>query len=257
MKAMTNDDMTLVEHLTELRKRLIWIIVTFVSAFILGFVIAGPVVEQLKMDPIAANISLHAFGPADALRVYMQVAFVSALILTTPVILYHVWAFVAPGLDSTERRALLMYIPFAVLLLILGLAFGYFILFPMVIGFMASFSEALGVQETYGIAQYFSFMFNLIVPVGLIFELPVIVLFLTAIRIINPLVLVKFRKYAIFLAVVIGALITPPDLISNILVAIPMLILYEFSIILSKIVYRRQLRKQQEEEEYALIKTDD
>ena len=101
-------------------------------------------------------------------------------------------------------------------------------------------------------------MFNLIVPVSLLFELPVIIMFLTRLRIVNPMILVHFRKYAIFLSVVIAALITPPDFISNILVAIPLIVLYEISIGLSKIIYRKQKKMDQEwEEEFATIDTED
>ncbi len=257
---MNDKEMSMIEHLSELRVRLIWVIVCFILFMVIGFISAKPVVEYMKNDPAASNISWHVFGFTDALRIYMQVAFVIALVLTLPVILYHVWRFMSPGLTELERRALLLYIPFAFLLLLLGISFGYYILFPMIIGFMSNFTYALGAEETYGLTHYFQFMFNLIVPVSLLFELPVIILFLTTIRVLNPMILVKFRKYALFLSVVISALITPPDFISNILVAIPLVILYEISIWLSKWVYRKQKEKDkewEEEEEFALIKTDD
>jgi sec-independent protein translocase protein TatC len=248
-----NKEMTLVEHLTELRKRIIWTALLFIIALVLGFTVAGPVVEYLKSNLVVSSVSMHVFGLGEALRVYIQVAFLIAFIVTTPVILYHLWAFVAPGLEPKERKALLLYIPFAVIMLITGLLFAYYLLFPMVVGFLSGFTATLGVEETYGIAQYFQFMFNLVIPVGLVFELPIIILFLTAIRLLNPLVLIRVRKYAIFFSVVLAALITPPDFVSNILVAIPLILLYEFSIWLSRMLYRKQLREK-EEEELATIK---
>lgn len=255
---MTKKEMSMVEHLSELRIRLVWILVSFVFAMIIGFLAAEPVVEHIKHDPVAANVSWHVFGLSDALRIYMQVAFIIALVITLPLILYHLWRFVSPGLLEEEKKAIATYIPFSCLLLIIGLLFGYYFLFPMIIGFMSNFSTLLGAQETYGLTQYFQFLFNLILPISLLFELPIIILFLTSIRLVNPPLLIKFRKYAILLSVIVAAAITPPDFISNIVVTIPILILYELSIVLSKGIYRRQLERQaQWEEEFATIHTDE
>lgn len=254
---MKNKEMSLADHLSELRIRLIWILGSFVLAMIIGFLAAEPVVEHIKQDPIAVNVSWHVFGLSDALRIYMQVAFIIALVITLPLILYHLLRFVSPGLMEEEKKAIATYIPFSFILLIIGIMFGYYFLFPMIIGFMSGFSAMLGAHETYGLTQYFQFLFNLILPISLLFELPVIILFLTSIRIVNPPLLIKFRKYAIFLAVVIAAAITPPDFVSNIVVTIPVLILYEISILLSKRIYRRQQKQQAELEEFATIDTED
>ncbi|RKD22591.1 twin arginine-targeting protein translocase TatC [Ammoniphilus oxalaticus] len=256
---MNDNQMSVVEHLSELRKRLIWIISGFVVALIFGFLVAGPVVEHIKNDPIAVNIEdWYVFGLSDALRIYMQVAFVIALAFTLPLILYHIWRFVSPGLMEEERKAIAAYIPFSFLLLIIGLLFGYYFLFPLIIGFLSGFSQMLGASETYGLTQYFQFLFNLILPISLLFELPIIILFLTSIRVVNPPLLIKFRKYAMLLSVIVAAMITPPDFISNIVVTIPIIILYEISIILSKRIYRKQLARQARyEEEFATIRTDD
>jgi len=260
---MTDKEMTWVEHLGEVRKRLIWIILGFVASMVLGLFLARPVIEHLKNDPAAINISWHVFGISDALRIYMQVSFTVALLFTLPLILYHAWAFVSPGLLMTERRAIGLYIPFAFLLFLLGIGFGYYGLFPMIIKFMEGFTTAVGAEETFGMTQYFQFMFNLIVPIAVIFELPIVILFLTTLRLITPSFLVKNRKYAIFISIVIAAMISPPDYVSHILTAIPIILLYEFSILLSKIVYRRQQKRdrlaveEEEEEEFATIITDD
>ncbi|MBP1930052.1 twin-arginine translocase subunit TatC [Ammoniphilus resinae] len=259
---MTDNEMSWVEHLSEVRKRLIWIILGFVVSMALGLFLAQPVIEHLKNDPAAINISWHVFGISDALRIYMQVSFTVALLFTLPLILYHAWAFVSPGLLATERRAIALYIPFAFLLFLLGIGFGYYGLFPMIITFMTGFTTAVGAEETFGMTQYFQFMFNLILPIALIFELPIVILFLTTLRLITPIFLVKFRKYAIFISVVIAAMISPPDFVSHTLTAIPIILLYELSIWLSKVVYHRQqmrdrLAAAEEEEEFATIITDD
>jgi len=255
---MNEKEMSMVEHLSELRIRLVWVFVSFVVAMIIGFLMAEPIVEHIKHDPVAVNVSWHVFGLSDALRIYMQVAFMIALVITLPLILYHLWRFVSPGLLEEEKKAIATYIPFSFILLVIGLLFGYYFLFPMIIGFMSNFSTMLGAEETYGLTQYFQFLFNLVLPVSLLFELPIIIMFLTSIRLINPPLLIKFRKYAILMSVIVAAAITPPDFISNIVVAIPIIVLYEISIVLSKGIYRRQLERQVEwEEEFATIHTDD
>ncbi|MNY52561.1 Sec-independent protein translocase protein TatCd [compost metagenome] len=116
----------------------------------------------------------------------------------------------------------------------------------MALSFTIKITRSMGLEETYGIAQYFSFMFSLVIPLALLFELPLVVMFLTKLRILNPLRLRKMRRYAYFALVFIAVVITPPDFISDFLVTIPLLILYEFSVFLSSFVYRKQLAMDRE-----------
>jgi sec-independent protein translocase protein TatC len=244
---MEMDDMALVEHLGELRKRIIRILIVLVISMIAGIIIAEPILDYLKSVEPASTITWNAFSPWDAISMYMKFAFIIGLIFTLPVLLYEVWAFVSPGLRPVEQKATLRYIPFAVLLFLAGLAFAYFVIFPLAFGFTSSVTKRLELTETYGISQYFSFMFNILLPMSLLFELPVVVMFLTKLRLLNPLRLKKIRKLSYFLLIVIGTTVTPPDVISDILVSIPLLLLYEFSVFLSSRVYRKQLA---EDEEY-------
>jgi len=176
---------------------------------------------------------------------YMSFALVVGLIVTLPFSLYQLWAFLKPGLRPEEQKASLIFIPFAFLLFLLGLAFGYFVVFQMAFLFTSGIAGKLELKETYGIAQYFSFMFNILIPIALVFELPIVVMFLTKLRILNPKRLHKIRRYAYMILVVIAAVITPPDAISAIIVAIPMIVLYEFSVMLSGVIYRKQLLQDQ------------
>jgi sec-independent protein translocase protein TatC len=114
--------------------------------------------------------------------------------------------------------------------------------------FSTSLGASLNIEETFGAAQYFSFMFNIVIPLSIIFELPVVVMFLTKLRILNPKRLVKIRRIAYMALVVIAAIITPPDAISMILVFVPMIVLYEFSVLLSRFIYRKQLENDAERE---------
>ncbi|WP_035101235.1 twin-arginine translocase subunit TatC [Aneurinibacillus terranovensis] len=238
--------MRVIEHLTELRKRILWILFIFVLAIIAGFVVARPVVQYFKQAPMAAGFTWNVFGLGDGLRVYMQFAFIIAIVITSPFIMYHLWRFVSPGLRPAERKAAGTFIIPAFLLFIIGLLLGYYVLFPMIVSFMKKFAVDLGAQPTYGIAQYFSFMFNIILPFALLFELPIVVMFLTRLRILNPIRLKKVRGYAYLVLVIVASMISPPDFISHISVLIPLLLLYEISVFVSRFVYRKQLKEDEE-----------
>ncbi len=234
--------MSLVEHLGELRKRIIWALVVFVIAMLIGLSISGPVIEYL-MAGVAKDASLNALSPWDGIRTYMQFAFVIGLIISLPFVLYQLWAFVKPGLREAEQRVTLLYIPAAVLLYLTGLAFAYFVVFPMALFFTHLMTEQLELTQTYGITQYFSFMFNILLPISLLFELPIVVLFLTKLRILNPMRLNRMRRYAYVILLIVGAIVTPPDVVSAVIVTIPLIILYEISSLISRAVYRKQVQK--------------
>jgi sec-independent protein translocase protein TatC len=235
------DQMTMIDHLTELRRRLMMVVIVLLTTMVIGFFFAGDLIEIVKNRPPALGLDWNVFAPSDAVRIYLQFAFVIGLVLTLPFLLYQIWGFVAPGLQPEEKKVTLSFIPAAVFLFLIGLSFGYFIVFPMVFLFLSNVAASLEVTETYGIAEFFGFMFNIILPLGFLFELPIIIMFLTRLRILNPKRLSQFRKYAYFILIVAAVMITPPEIVSDLLVSIPLLLLYEFSIWLSSVVYRKQL----------------
>jgi sec-independent protein translocase protein TatC len=241
--AQHEEGMPLVEHLTELRKRIIWVLLVLGVGMVVGLIAAQPLITYLKSLPPADKISWNVFSPWDAIKMYMNFALVTGLVITLPFSLYQVWAFLKPGLRKEEQKATLLYIPFAFFLCLAGLAFGYFVVFRMAFLFTSSITQNLQLQETYGISQYFSFMFNILIPLSLVFELPIVVMFLTKLRILNPALLKKLRRYAYLVLVIVATMITPPDATSAIIVSIPMILLYEFSVFLSAIVYRNQLQQ--------------
>ncbi len=198
---------------------------------------------------MAQDLPMNAFKLTDPFRIFMTMATIIAFVMIFPVILYQLWAFVSPGLHENERKVTLAYIPFAFLLFLGGLAFAYFILFPFIIQFMGNLAGRLGITEQYGINEYFSFLFQITIPMGLLFQLPVVVMFLTRLGLVDPSGLTKFRKYAYFVLLVIAGFITPPDLMSHLMVTVPLLLLYEFSIWLSRIAYRKVLKAQKLQEE--------
>ncbi|WP_410513755.1 twin-arginine translocase subunit TatC [Paenibacillus sp. BR2-3] len=239
--SLESEEMSVVDHLTELRKRIIYVLVVFVAGLAGGLFCARPIYDYLINADLAQGFVLHAFSFWDGIGMYMKIAVAVSLTVSVPFIVYQLWAFVSPGLRPEERSAALRYVPYVFILFVLGVAFAYYVIFPMALSFTISITRSMGLEETYGIAQYFGFMFNLVLPLALLFELPLLVMFLTKLRILNPLRLRKMRRYAYFALVFIAVVITPPDFISDFLVTIPLLALYEFSVFLSAFVYRKQL----------------
>ncbi|MNB92632.1 Sec-independent protein translocase protein TatCy [compost metagenome] len=235
------EEMSLVDHLSELRRRIIYVLIVFTAGLIGGLFVAGPIYEFLIAADQAQSFVLHAFSFWDGIGMYMKIAMAVSLAVSLPFIVHQLWAFISPGLHPEERSAALRYVPYVSVLFVLGLLFAYYIVFPMALSFTISVTRSMGLEETYGIAEYFSFMFSLCLPLALLFELPLIVMFLTKLRILNPLRLRRMRRYAYFALVFIAVVITPPDFISDFLVTVPLLVLYEFSVFLSAFVYRRQL----------------
>ncbi|MBA2876951.1 twin-arginine translocase subunit TatC [Thermaerobacillus caldiproteolyticus] len=236
---MNDKEMSVYEHLGELRKRLIIVVVFFVIAMIASFFLVEPVILYLQKAGEAKELTMNAFRLTDPIKIYMQFAFVIALIMTSPVLLYQLWAFISPGLYERERKVTLSYIPLSLLLFLAGVSFAYFVLFPFVVHFMQNLASSLGIHQVIGINEYFEFLLQLVLPFGLVFQLPIIVMFLTRLGLITPMFLVKVRKYAYFVLLIVAAIITPPDVLSQVIVMIPLSILYEISIWISRIAYRR------------------
>jgi sec-independent protein translocase protein TatC len=237
---MKKQEMQFVDHLGELRKRLIYTLIAFILLLSASFIYVKDIYSWLIRD---LDYNLAVLGPSEILWVYFIISGVIAIALTIPIATHQTWLFVKPALSKKERKTTLVYIPGLFILFIGGLSFGYFIVYPIVLSFLLSLSE--GQFETLFTAEkYFKFMLNLTLPFGFLFEIPLIVMFLTSLGIINPMILSKARKMSYFLLVVIAIFITPPDLISDILVIVPLLVLYECSVTLSKIVYRKKLKMQ-------------
>ncbi|WP_100224934.1 twin-arginine translocase subunit TatC, partial [Bacillus atrophaeus] len=239
MTLMKVNQMSLIEHITELRRRLLIVAISFVVFFIAGFFLAKPAIVYLQGTDEAKELTLNAFNLTDPLYVFMQFAFIIGLVLTSPIILFQLWAFVSPGLYEKERKVTLGYIPIAIMLFLAGVSFSYYILFPFVVDFMKRISNDLDVNQVIGINEYFHFLLQLTIPFGLLFQMPVILMFLTRLGIVTPMFLAKIRKYAYFTLLVIAALITPPELLSHMMVTVPLLILYEISIFISRTAYRK------------------
>lgn len=221
----------LIRHLTEIRKRLIIVLAWFVIMLSTGLYLSGDILLYLKSQPLIGEIKWNVFSLTDGLMIYMKCAFLFALLFTIPVILYQLWAFVRPGLTESESRSALPYIPVAFALFIIGISFSYWVVFPMMIRFMMRMNQAVGAIETYGIDRYFGFLFQIVFPMAIAFELPVILLFLTKIGLLTPERLKMSRKYAYIALTITGSCISPPDMVSHLSVTIPLILLFEISVL--------------------------
>ncbi|EZP77459.1 Sec-independent protein translocase subunit TatC [Parageobacillus genomosp. 1] len=235
-KQLYNQEMPLIEHLNELRKRLIIVAVAFIVFFVLGFVFVQDIYRWMIQD---LEVKLTILGPTDILWIYFMLAGVVAITLTIPVFVWQTWLFVKPALTPKERKITLSYIPATFILFVLGLCFGYFVVLPIVFRFLVGLGNDM-FATMFTTEKYFRFVLHMTVPFAVLFELPVIVMFLTSIGLINPYALQKVRKYAYFVLIVVAVSITPPDFISDFLVTIPLLLLYEISISISKFVYKKR-----------------
>ncbi|BCJ85630.1 twin-arginine translocase subunit TatC [Effusibacillus dendaii] len=248
---MSVDKSTLVEHLAELRKRLIYTVVVFLVFLILSFFYVDRIFGILKGN-LPAGMKLTALGPGDVLHVYVLVGSLAALALTLPFALVQAWLFIKPALSRKEQRWAITYIPGVILMFVLGVLFAWYVIFPMLLSFLIRLgSQQFTVLMT--ASSYFGLMTNIVLPLGFFFDMPVVVLFLTRIGIITPQQLTRFRKYAYLVLVVIASMISPPEFISHLSVAVPLILLYEISIWISKWAYRNRGERLSDSN---LVKTD-
>jgi sec-independent protein translocase protein TatC len=237
-------DMSIVEHLSELRKRLIIIMIVFLAFLGVGFVYTKEIYNFIVKD---LEVELTVLGPSDILWIYFIISAMFSIICTIPVAALQLWLFVKPALMPHEQKMTLLYIPALFFLFVGGLSFGYFIILPFVLHFLIGLGDEM-FQTMFTTEKYFEFVINMTVPFAVLFELPVIAMFLTSIGLLNPVALQKIRRYAYFILIVIAVCITPPDFISDFLVAVPLLFIYELSISLSKIIYKRRVKREGLEE---------
>lgn len=227
--------MSVAGHLGELRARLIRTLLTFLVSTAAAFPFVRDIYAWLVRG---LDGKLVVLGPSDVLRVYLLLSGVAGLTVTMPVAAWHVWRFVSPALGERTRRRTALYIPALALLFAAGLAFGYFALFPMMLGFMDRMA-ADQFETLYTAQKYFTFMIHVTVPFGFLFELPAVILFLTRIGLLNPARLAGMRKPAYFILTVVAVSITPPDIVSDMVVIAPLFLLYEISVAISKAAFRR------------------
>jgi sec-independent protein translocase protein TatC len=241
------DQMPFLDHLEELRFRLFWII----GALLIGVMVSFWLVLKFKLllilqRPILPYLSgspLVVTNPGDGFGVLISTSLIFGVILALPVVLYHVWAFLSPGLYSHEKKLVVPVLIGATLLFMAGVALSFFVVLPLTLKFLMQVT-ADAFQPMITAAGYFNFAITMSLAFGAVFELPILIVALTALGIVTPAMLVKFRRFAFVGCLLTSAFITPgSDILSLCAMAVPLYLLYELSVILSAFVYRRQQRR--------------
>ncbi len=236
-------EMGFLDHLSELRSMLIasiasWmvssIVLWFFSGYLLDFILAGIPVE-----------SLYFHAPVDAFMIRLKLSFMAGFLISFPYILFRVWAFVSPGLFRSERRVILPLIVPATLLFYTGAVFAYWIMIPVVLGFLIKFGTEM-LSPLISVDKYFSFVARLCFAFGIVFQLPIVIVTLTSLEVISPSALLRQWRWVILLIFVTGAVLTPPDPASQVIMALPLVLLYLISATLSLLIERRKKRERQE-----------
>ena len=226
--------MTLMQHFSELRRRILWTLLVFVLSFAVGWIVA-PFVELFLTRPLMAvwdDAALLYTGLSDGLMIQFSLATLVAMIITIPVLMWHVWAYVAPGLHKNEKQFLLPIFLLSPILFLIGAAFAFYILFPIVFKFFIdiSNSEALPIVLFPSIKGYLAFAIGLLKVFGVAFQLPLILVLLNRAGLLPKETAWRSRKYVIVLIFIAAAVLTPPDIVSQILLAVPMWLLFELSL---------------------------
>lgn len=206
------------------------------------FVLDNPLLDILKSSSEnVANLqlNLHFIGPAEVFMVKLKVSFFAGAVLAAPIIFYQVWAFVSAGLKDKERRAVRIFMPASLMLFSCGFLIAYFMMLPVILYFLVIVSGK-GLVPSLILSKYTSMVVMCCLSFGLVFQMPIIILFLTRIGLVSPKSLTAKRKYAILVMFILSAILTPPDVVTQIMMALPMIVLYEASIILSRFAWKKR-----------------
>ena len=229
---------TLLSHLYELRSRLLWVVGSVLVVFIGLFPFANKLYSYLA-GPLMAHLpegsSMVAIDVASPFLTPFKLVFLVSIVLAIPIIFYHAWAFIAPGLYSNEKRLVFPLLVSSSLLFYVGMAFAYFIVFPLMFGFFTRVAPQ-GVAVMTDIGRYLDFVVKIFIAFGIAFEVPIVTLVLVKLGITTPNQLAGKRPYVIVGAFILGMLLTPPDIISQILLAIPVWLLFELGLALSRVM---------------------
>lgn len=251
------DQMSFLEHLEELRWRLIKGFAGIIIGVVVSFIFSDFVIGEILLGPTKADFFMYDLIRVDAIDLTLQsrklpgqfftywgMLFVSGFVIGSPIFIYQMWAFIEPALETKEKWKTILSAFFVTLFFMMGVAFGYLILVPFALQFFADFhiSEAAIVRNDFDINEYFSSLATWVISCGLIFQVPIISYALSKIGILTPEILKKYRRHALVLNLVIAAILTPPDPVSQILIAIPLAFLYEFSIQVSRLAVKLRER---------------
>ena len=263
------NEMSFLDHLEDLRWHLIRATLSIVLVGTLAFIFSRSIFKLIIFAPLEMNfptysflckasqlISVESSFCSEALPMIIQnrtmagqfsadiwTSILAGFIVSFPYVIYELWKFISPGMLENERKYSKGFIIVSSLLFFVGVLFGYYVVCPLSINFLANYNISDVVDNQIDISSYIALVRSAVLASGLVFELPIIIYFLTKVGLVTPEFLRKYRKYALVIVLVLSAIITPPDIASQIIVAIPILVLYQISIYISKVVIKNQERK--------------
>jgi sec-independent protein translocase protein TatC len=260
-------EMSFLEHLEELRSRILYCLYSLVPAVCISFYFADPIVRlitqhartipqfsqinlpfKIGFSPVTGPVFIYeqpvsesilvGLSPTEPVVVYMKVALVASLFFVLPFIMYQVWKFIEPGLKSTEKKFLIPFVVSSWFSFILGALFAYTVMLEIAVPFLAGFGEGVA-RNTWSLNSYVSFTLTMVLVFGIVFELPVVMGLLSMLGVVTPEFLVKYRRYSILLIFIVAAILTPPDPVTQTLLAVPLMLLYEVSIWVARFTRRK------------------
>lgn len=228
-------EMTFLDHLEELRWRIIYSLIGIIVGAVICFVFIDFLVDIVLLNPARkVGADLQNLKPFGQVFLYFQVAIVGGLILSIPNVFYQLWRFISPALHKREKKYILAIVIFSSVCFLIGIVFAYFVMLPLTLSFAAHFGSTT-IKNQFAIDEYMSIIFSVMLGAGLIFELPMISFFLSKLGILEPSFMRKYRRHAIVIIMILAAVLSPgTDPVSQMVLAVPLVVLYEVSIIISK-----------------------
>ncbi len=245
--ADTQKELSFWEHLEELRWSFIKILLAIIVGGIFSYLFSDGILGYLTEPSKSLNIDLNlqVLKVTSMFMVKVGVAIMGGITLGIPVIIYQIWKFVSPAFEKDYSWSIIFIVFFATILFFVGLAFGYYIIIPFSLGFFTSLtSTAVDVKYNFTLKGYLSYIMWIMFACGLVFQLPMLTIFFTRIGLVTPKSLKNYRKYAFIIFLILAAILTPPDPLSQILIVIPLFLLYEVSIIISRFFIKKNTLKE-------------
>lgn len=228
-------EMTFIEHLEELRWRIIYSLIGILIGTIVAWIFIDLLVEEVLLRPAKeSGVSLQNLKPFGQIFLYFQIALIAGLIISIPNVFFQFWKFISPALRKHERKYILAIVIFSTICFLAGIAFAYFVMLPLALSFAVQFGTQT-IKNEFAVDEYMSIIISVMLAAGLVFELPMLSFFLSKLGILKPSFMRKYRKHSIVIIMVASAVLTPgTDPVSQVILAVPLVLLYEISILVSK-----------------------
>lgn len=250
---LNTDEMSFLDHLEELRWRIIKGFLAILGGVVVAFFFSDFIIDNILLGPAYADFFVYRWVGIDAVDLVLQnrrlpgqfftywgTLLISGFIIGSPIFIYQLWLFIEPALETPEKKKTRFTVFMIILLFLIGVSFGYLVLTPFAVQFFMQFQISDAVRNDIDINAYFSIISMWVIACGIIFQMPMVSYTLSKIGLLTPELMIKYRKVAIVMCFILAAFITPPDPISQLLIAIPLLFLYQFSIFISRVVNRNR-----------------